>query len=226
MNQEALFSEPLYTKQEAAFNLGLSTSTLDYWTKPRDGQRALIRVVPGGHRFEPVVPFIGFGEATVISTFRRAVKLASLQYIRKSLTAVAEDLGIEHALASHSFYTDGVKILIKRLEDGAEDGKPAYTEAVSRNYVMTEVLPVLKNITYGPDGWAREIVLPITRRPILKVNPDVAFGQPIFIHGGARAEDVLGRFRAGEDWQAVTQDFHVRPEDFLDVVRAFLPKAA
>lgn len=224
MDKERLFLEPLYTKKEAAQNLGLSSSTLNYWSKPRGEQPPLVSTVRATHRFEPVVPFIGFGEATVISTFRRFVQLASLQYIRRALTSVSEELRIDHALASKLFYTDGIVILIKRLE--GRDGQAGYTEAVSRNYVMTEVLPVLKNITYGPDGWAREIVLPITRRPVLKANPDIAFGQPIFIHGGARAEDVLGRFRAGEDWQAVIEDFHVRPEDFLDVVRAFLPKAA
>jgi uncharacterized protein (DUF433 family) len=225
MDKERLFSDPLYTKKEAALNLGLSMSTLDYWTKPKGNQPALVATVPSTHRFVPVIPFIGFGEATVISTFRRAVQLASLQYIRRALTSVSEELEVEHALASQLFYTDGVRILVKRLEE-EDDGGPRYTEAVSRNYVMTEVLPVLENITYGADGWAREVVLPITRRPVLKANPDVALGQPIFIHGGARAEDVLGRFRAGDDWQAVIEDFHVRPDDFLDVVRAFLPKAA
>jgi uncharacterized protein (DUF433 family) len=54
------------------------------------------------------------------------------------------------------------------------------------------------------------------------VDPERAFGQAIFIHGGARVVDVRGRIQAGEDELAVAQDCGVP----LDDVRAALAPPA
>jgi uncharacterized protein (DUF433 family) len=58
-------------------------------------------------------------------------------------------------------------------------------------------------------GWALRLTLPITSEKLLVADPERAFGQPIFVHGGARLVDVLGRIEAGEDPEAVAEDYGV-----------------
>ncbi|HEX4467357.1 MAG TPA: DUF433 domain-containing protein [Solirubrobacteraceae bacterium] len=70
------------------------------------------------------------------------------------------------------------------------------------------------------------LVSPATTRPVVIVDPDRSFGQPIFIRGGVRVEDVLDRWRAGESLAEVADDFAVPSGDVEDVLRVTLPVAA
>jgi uncharacterized protein (DUF433 family) len=149
-----------------------------------------------------------------------------MQYIRTALTRLAEDLGghdgIEHALASDQIKKHGAKLL---HEWGGE--LSAYTEVVSRNYVFTTIVEAgLERIEFAPDGWARRLTLPLTEGPVIEVDPARAFGQPVFIRGGARLVDVIDRFKAGERLSDLAYDFEVAEDDVLDVIRALLPDAA
>ncbi len=66
----------------------------------------------------------------------------------------------------------------------------------------------LERIDYDR-GWAARVALPITEEPLLLADPERAFGQPIFVHGGAPLVDVLGRIEAGENEDAVAEDYGV-----------------
>jgi hypothetical protein len=56
----------------------------------------------------------------------------------------------------------------------------------------------LQRVQFAGDGYAELIHLP--RYGVAEVGADArrGFGQPIFSHGGAKLEDVLGAFQAGE----------------------------
>jgi hypothetical protein len=60
------------------------------------------------HR-EATIPFIGFAEAFVLSSFRKAG--LPLQRIRPAVEILAKEIGVYHALASKSLYTDGAEVL-------------------------------------------------------------------------------------------------------------------
>lgn len=53
-----------------------------------------------------------------------------------------------------------------------------------------------------------------------------SFGQPIFIHGAIRVEDVLDRWYAGESIAEVAADFGVPAKDVEDLLRGRRPPAA
>lgn len=151
-----------------------------------------------------------------------------MRYIRKALTRLAEDLGghegIEHALASDRIKKHGAKLL---HEWGGEMAAYTYTEVVSRNYVFAPIVETaLERIEFAPDGWARRLTLPLTEEPVVEVDPARAFGQPVFIRGGARLVDVIDRFKAGERLSDLAYDFEVAEDDVLDVIRALLRDAA
>lgn len=209
--------KPLYTVTEAAANVGVPRSTFDTWVrgyerrpagrKPVHG-RPLLTSVPGGAL---TIPFVGLAEGVVLAAFRETG--LPLQRIRPALERLEAEYGLEHVLASEHLYTDGAEILYDyarsqgdkqlRLLTVVRSGQRAFHEVINR---------YLTRITYE-GGWAARLELPTTEEPTLLVDPRRAFGQPIFIHGGARLTDVRNRIAAGEDERSVADDYGVPLDD-------------
>jgi uncharacterized protein (DUF433 family) len=225
------FTVPIYTIAEAAQFLGVSSSTYSTWahgyvrrpvgrTEVR-GESIVTRMeAPRGF---PAIPFIGLAEGMVLAAFRRAG--VSLQHIRKAVAVLDREIG-EHALASSKLYTDGAVILYDyaRRDD---EVLAELTEVVSQQRVFSPIVSeYLKRVNYGEDGWAVTLVSPATPQPVVEVDPARGFGQPIFIHGGSRVEDVIDRWRAGDPLAEVAEDFGAPLEDVEEALRVRLPLAA
>ncbi len=232
--QDLRFDVPLYTIGEAARYLGVPPSTLGTWAKgytrhPR-GRARPVHGAPIITAFDarpglPQIPFIGLAESMVLAGMRHAG--VSLQHIRKAVDVLDSQIGLRHALASHRLYTDGAQLLYDFAETAAVDELDELTVVVSGQRVFSEVIrDYLQRISYGDDGWAVRVVLPLTSNQIVEVDPSRSFGQPIFLRGAVRVEDVVDRWRAGEPLSEVAADFGVPVEDVEDVLRATLPAAA
>ncbi len=232
-NGNMRFHAPLYTVAEAARFLGVPTSTLTTWAKGyvrRPPGRAEVTGAPivtsvEAPRNFPVIPFIGLAEGMVLAAFRRTG--VSLQHIRQAVAILGREIGIDHALASQRLYTDGAVILFDYADAEHREELAGLTEVVRRQRVFAPVVrEYLKRIDYAPDGWAAQLVSPATLRPIVIVDPARSFGQPIFIHGATRVEDVIDRWKAGDPLVEVAKDFGVPMEDVEDMLRVALPTAA
>jgi uncharacterized protein (DUF433 family) len=227
------FDEPLYTIGEAAQMLRVPPSTFATWahgyTRRPPSRRPtvaepVVTAFPAGERHHPEIPFVGLVEGMVAAAFRAAG--VSMQHIRKALPILERELGIEHALASNGLRTDGAQILFDYAETDPELDE-ALTVVVTRQRVFVPIIDdYLTRIEFDDDRWARRLILPGTKGRTLEVDPARAFGRPIFVRGGARVEDVLDRFRAGEALDTVARDFGVEPADLEEVLRAAIPKAA
>lgn len=232
-NDEMRFSAPLYTVAEAARFLGVPTSTLSTWARGyvrRPPGRAEVRgarvvsSVEAPYRY-PTIPFIGLAEGMVLAAFRRHG--VSLQQIRKAVSVLEREIGLDYALASRRLYTTGAVILFDYADATHEEDLAGLTEVVSRQRVFAPVVrEYLKRIDYARDGWAATLVSPATSRAIVIADPARSFGQPIFIHGASRVEDVIDRWRAGDPLAEVAEDFGVPAEDVEEVLRVALPAAA
>ena len=223
------FEAPLYTLAEAARFLGVPTSTFGTWAKgyvrhppgraPVRGKR-IVTSVEAPHNF-PTIPFIGLAEGMVLAAFRHGG--VSMQHIRKAVSVLDGEIGLDYALASKRLYTDGAVILF----DYADAELAGLTEVVSRQRVFAPVVEeYLTRIEYGGDGWAKRLVSPATRDRIVVVDPGRAFGQPLFARGAAPVESVVSRWKAGEPLADVARDFGVPPADVDDYLRAAVPLAA
>ncbi len=84
----------------------------------------------------------------------------------------------------------------------------------------------LERITYGSDGWASRVRLPSYQRAEVVVDPRVAFGLPLVVHGGARVEDLVDRFVAGDTLSDIAFDFGVPREEVEDMIRVATRPAA
>lgn len=170
------------------------------------------------------VPFIGLAEAMVLAAFRDTG--LPLQRIRPALQRLAAEHELDHGLASRYLFTDGAEIFYDyarshgdkqlRLLTVVRTGQRAFHDVIDR---------YLTRIEYS-GNWAARIVLPTTERAILVADPERAFGQPIFLHGGARLADVKSRIHAGEPTSAVAADYGVALNDVLAALASTSAAAA
>ncbi len=216
-------ARPIFTLRETAAYLGIPKSTIQHWASATEGGDALITRFASRGR-DATVPFIGFAEAYVLSAFRRAG--VPLQRIRPAVETLSSTIGIEHALASHRMYTDGVEVLYGYLSEQADEDRLELVVVRTQQRQFSEVVRgYLRCITYK-DGWAAAVRLPAYQHAEVVVDPRVGFGLPLLVHGGARVEDLIDRFRAGDGVADIAEDFGVPEKDIEDVVRVATRVAA
>lgn len=230
------FETPLYTVAEASRYLGVSDSTFRAWAKGytrRSPDRNEVRGEPvvttieGQRSGSASIPFVGLAEGLVLAGMREAG--VPLQRIRPALSRLKDEFGLDHVLASKRLYTDGAEVLY----DFGQESDREEAEAVMRlvvvtnnQYVFTEVVAqYLKRIDFASDGYAGLIRLPSYRRAEVVVSPRRGFGQPVFERGGARVEDALGMFWAGESLATVAEEYGI-PEDQLEDALRVASRAA
>jgi hypothetical protein len=113
-NDDLRFDTPLYTVAEAARALGVSPSPFATWAKgytrlpsgkPAVTASPVVTAIKPLRAGTPTIPFIGLAEGIVLAAVRGAG--VSLQRILPALMVLANNLGVDHALASRRLFTDG-----------------------------------------------------------------------------------------------------------------------
>lgn len=232
------FGTPLYTVSEAARYLDVPPSTLKAWThgyrRRPVGRREVVGVpvltaLPKTGLRSPSIPFVGLAEGMVLTAMRRSG--VPLQRIRPALVQLEEQFGLRHALASKRLYTDGAEVLFDYAETGDDPtaAQAARDLVVVRNdqRVFNEIVEAyLRRLDFGADGYVRLIQLPAYEIADVVVDPARGFGQPIFARGGARLEDALALFRAGEPLDVVAEEYGIPYEHLEDAIRIATRPAA
>ncbi|MGE3445899.1 MAG: hypothetical protein AB7L13_24950 [Acidimicrobiia bacterium] len=225
----------LYTVAGAARMVGMSASTLTSWAKgyerrfpgrPSVQQGPVITSV-NAERGEGTIPFVGLVEATVVQAFRRTE--FPLQRIRRALSVLAAQGELDHPLASRRLYYDGAQLLYDYAREHGDEHIMMLIAVESGQRVFHEVVHrYLRRIEFDGDEWATRLVLPITSRPLLRVVPTVADGDPLFINGGAPLSAVRSRFAAGEPLRSIAADYEVPLDDLREAMDALgrTPQAA
>ena len=208
---------PLFTLHECATYLQTPLSTLHAWARPKDGA-PLVTVLPSAGR-QATVPFVGFAEAFVLGALRQAG--VPMQRIRPAVKKLNDEIGLDHALASRRVYTDGAELIFD-YASGSDDEALLTVVRTGQEHLADVIRGYLKRITYGDDGWAARMRLPAYTQAEVTVDPTEAFGQPVVVHGGARVEDLVDRFKAGDGFTDIATDFDVPSAEVEDVIRVAL----
>lgn len=234
-NRDLRFDTPLYSLTEAARYLGVPATTFSSWAKGYVRCSTHRPTVTGAPVLSSVsaergagVPFIALAEGMVLAAIRKTG--VPMQRIRPALLALQETLGIEYALASERLYSDGAELLYDFADSQAKSDRDQTMELVvlrDGQRVFTEIVSdYLQRIEYADDGYARLLHLPGYERGQVVADPTRSFGQPIFVHGGAKVADVMDRFLAGESLDDLADDFGVPIEDLEDALRVASRRAA
>lgn len=225
------FEIPLYTVGAAARIVDVHHATLSTWTRSyrRGGANGrstltdpiITRLCPERPRY-PCIPFIGLAEALVLAAVRRSG--VPMQRIRPALKVLEQEIGLKHALASRSLYTDGAELLYdyadKQSSMGESDLVMQLVVVRSGQRVFKEaVMEYLSRIEYASDGYAARIRVPAYTKAEVVADPEMSYGSPIFARGGCRVDDVLHRFWAGESIKSLEREFGVPFDELEDVVR-------
>ncbi len=232
------FEVPLYTVAEAARIIDVPRSTVATWARGyvRRGQDradvvgdAVITSLSPATAAEPSIPFVGLAEALVLAAVRRSG--VSLQRIRPALGQLQRGIGVNHALASRKFHTDGAELLsdFGEVRRDTAEGTAALNLVVVRSgqRVFADVIEnYLRRIEYAQDGYASLIHVPVYELAEVVADPTRSFGAPIFERGGARVDDVLHRFWAGESLDELSAEFGVPLDQLEDVLRVASRRAA
>jgi hypothetical protein len=226
------FAAPLYTQAEASRYLGLSKSTFQHWSrgyhtvvKGREvsGPPVITALGKVGQR-GPAIPFVGLAEGYALAAMRRAG--VPLQRIRPALERLDKEMGVRHALASEKLFTDGAEVLFDYAGAGYSDEAEAVRELVvvrDGQRVFAEVVQgYLQRIVFGADGFATAVPLPGFDHADLVADVRHSFGQPVFAHGGARLEDAISLFRAGEELSVVGEEYGIPYLELEDALRQFV----
>lgn len=190
---------------------------------------AVVTAFPVEIRGQASVPFVGLAEGLVLAAIRKAG--VPLQRIRPALARLDEAFGLRHALASQHLYTDGAEVLYDYAESQGDSpaAKSLRQLMVVRNdqHVFSDVVDrYLSRVTFGADGYVELIRLPQYLVAEIVTDPGRGFGQPTFVRGGARLEDVLSSFRAGEPLRVVAEEYGVPLDELEDAVRVATRVAA
>jgi len=232
------FDTGLYTVSQAASILAVPTSTFASWARgyrrrfknrPDVVGTAIITSLPTATKRQPSIPFVGLAEGLVLAALRQSE--LPMQRIRPALAALENEIGLDHALASEQLYTDGAEVLYDFGESHREtpEGQVIRDLVVVRNgqRVYAEVVDAyLKRIEYGEDGYASLIRVPAYPNANVVADPKRSFGAPLFSRGGAKVDDVLHRFWAGESLAMLSEEFGVPEAEIEDVLRATSRRAA
>lgn len=220
------FVRPLYTVSQAARLVGMPPSTLATWAhgyrnrfpdRPDVVRGPVITAVAPGSPGAPSIPFGGLVEATVVQAFRRTE--LPLQRIRRALSVLDQQGRLHHALASKRLYTDGAQVLFDYATE-ADDGQLRLLTVVENGQrVFHEVITDYLTRIKFDDDWASELIVPVTKRPILRIRPEIAAGDALFMHGGAPLSAVVSRYQAGESIESLVADYEVPAEDLREAIR-------
>jgi uncharacterized protein (DUF433 family) len=107
--------------------------------------------------------------------------------------------------------------------DGLADAPLGERSLSAINEVVDQYL---RRIEFADDGHAELIRLPGYQAATVVVDPTRRFGQPIFGRGGARVEDALSMFWAGESLADVAIGYGVPESQLEDALRVATRYAA
>ncbi len=146
------------------------------------------------------------GEVPLITTLPGAGRQATIPFVG---FAEAFVLG---ALRKAGVPMQRIRPAVKQLND-----EIGLDHALASERVYTDGAELIFN-----DGWVAKVRLPAYTHAEVTVDPTEAFGQPLLVHGGARVEDLVDRFKAGDGFADIAADFDVPSDEVEDVLRVAL----
>ncbi len=219
---------PRYTIAQAARYVGLSPTTLRSWVRGRSYPRA-----GGSVRSEPLIKaeellsFSNLIEAHILHALR-VDEDVSMSRLRTALAVAAKECKIERLLLSEKLLTAAGEILLDEYGKLINLGRSGQ---LALRHVFEAYLKRVDWSARGPEqffpGFVSVIALPVEEIPrLIVINPRVSFGKPVLASNkGIRVTAIVSRIDAGEDENAIAQDYEIDRRE-VDAAIDFYRRAA
>ncbi len=214
------FTTPLLTPAEAALHLQIPERTMHRWLHQDAGGSPLVHSVAPERRGWPSVPFVALVEAYVLRALR-GFNLGT-DKIRDAAAEIRQQFGTEYGLATRRIATDGVDVFVHFLDTDE------LARAGDRQLPIRQVIDDYLRYIVWDDDSADEFPLRLTLRRYdpavaeVVIDPRFAWGAPIVIPAQVPVDAVLGMWRAGEQPDAVADEYGLT----VDQVEALIRVAA
>ena len=202
--------QPLYTLQEAAYYIGMSSRTLDTWFFGRSYPKK-----SGPGRWQPVftpadpdlklLSFFNLAEAHVLAATRYDHKVP-FWAVREAITNVtaASPQFTKHPLLSDEFFTNGKLLFVKKIEE--------YVNVSSKQLSLDIIEAFLVRVMKDEEGNPFK-VYPLRKGEsddkIISIMAGVSSSRPIIDDAGIPVLTIWRRYKAGEEERFIAEDFEI-----------------
>jgi len=216
------FNAGLLTLNDAARFLGIPRQTFHRWARGYQRGAPLLHVLPGTGPREAATTFISLAEAWTLWALREAG--VRPQRIRPALERLRSEFGQKYVLVAPELSTDGIDVLWDFSRSAEGEG---LIEGGTGQHVIREIVADhLRYLSWRDDGYPSLLQLRHCEPSKVVVDPDRAFGQPIFEGSRVRMADVAGMLKAGEEAVVVAEELGISVDDVRTAARVVLGRAA
>lgn len=219
---------PRYTIVQASRYVGLSPTTLRNWVRgrsyPRGGQSA---------RSEPLIKasdllsFSNLIEAHILRALRRDEDVR-MSFLRRAIGLAEKEYQIERLLLSEQLWAAPGEVLLEQYGKLINLGRAG--QLAMRHFFEAHLKRVDWN-AQGPEqffpGFVGVLAPASEDIPrLIVINPRVSFGKPVLASNrGIRVSAIVGRIDAGEEEDAIAQDYGIERRE-VDAAIDFYERAA
>lgn len=213
-------AEPRYPLVEASHLTGVPPTTLRTWFVgwpggPRRSPQPPI-LQPDHDAFDPLtLSFYNIIETRFLAAYRRLG--VPMQRVRAALSYVQTKMPAEtRPLLRRTFETDGRNLFVEFLL--TEKSHPLLDVSASGQMVWPEIVREhFKSLDFDDTSQPTRFWVDSSRKIV--VDPRIGWGMPTLADTGLRTEIVFERFDAGEDIEAIAEDFSLDPHTIQEALR-------
>lgn len=222
MHDDLRFSAGLLDFADASRFLGIPQQTFRRWALGDASSEPLLHTVNSRDPARARASLITLAEAWVLAGLRDAG--VRTQRIRPALTRLSKDFGREYVLVAPELATDGVDVLWDFARTREGEGLIA---GHTGQHVMREIVAdYMTYVGWGADGYPEVLRLRRCEPSKVLIDPNRAFGQPIFAGSQVRVSDAAGMIKAGDAPEVVAEELGVSLDDVRTATRVLLGRAA
>jgi uncharacterized protein (DUF433 family) len=211
--------QALYTIGEAAQYLGLHSQTLSTWLfgryySTKQGRKFWPPVITPASKDLALLSFYNLAEAHILASTRYTHKV-SFPAVRSAIDNLISRFPVAsaHPLLSHDFYTDGINLFIKSIEETIDISR----EQLSLKAIMDMFL---ERVIRDEDGQPFKVfpIVPGVTGKVISMTFQVSSSRPVIDGTGVQVAVIWGRHNAGESDDAIAEDFDIPVEKIKQAI--------
>jgi len=188
----------IYTMADVARYARMHYNTVQSWFRSRGVMDSDYEEVDDAF----TVSFHDLLDTLIAHQFRK--RKVQMKTVRRAYNILSDELGTPHPFCHRDLYADSRRIIIKV---GGLIGSQDFQDAISKQYLFTELKEQLHNVSYAV---MTKLAEKLELSEGVELNPRIAMGQPVLVGTGVTTHVVNSAFIAnGYDREFVASLFGI-----------------